>query len=89
MYISISVWKYIFIQTFLPIRKFFLSGQLYQFMTNAIKILSAILENPFIEKPYRELIKYYNEIGMIHESKAISELIETKFHADHPSVNNQ
>ena len=58
-------------------------------MTNAIKTLVSLLENPFIEKPYRELIKYYNETGMAHEAKAISELIETRFHADNPSVNNK
>ena len=54
-----------------------------------IRVLALILENPFAEKGYRELHKYYQDADMAHESNCIDELIKEKFHAGSSSNNKQ
>lgn len=44
-----------------------------------INILLNIIENPFLEKNYIELKKYYEQNNMINEAKAIDTLINEKF----------
>ena len=53
-----------------------------------IRALALILENPFAEKGYRELNKYYQDANMVHEANCINELIKEKFHAG-SSVDNE
>jgi len=43
------------------------------------QILVAILDKPGVPKFYRELRNHYQNSGMLHESSAISHLIEKKF----------
>jgi hypothetical protein len=54
-----------------------------------IRALAIILENPFAEKGYRELHKYYQDANMVHETSCIDELIKEKFHAGSPTNNKQ
>ena len=49
-----------------------------------IKRLIQILEKPFTEKPYKELIKYYKKKGMNNEASAFELLVEHKFADDTP-----
>jgi len=55
----------------------------------AIHALVLILEQPFAEKGYRELSKYYKDIGMNHESNSIDALIKKKFSVKSPHINNE
>jgi hypothetical protein len=43
------------------------------------QILAAILDKPSVPKFYRELRNHYQSKGMMHESSAISHLIEHRF----------
>ena len=52
-----------------------------------ILALAFILENPFVEKGYRDLYKYYQNENMVHEASCIDELIKEKFHAGSSSNN--
>jgi len=55
----------------------------------AIHALVLILEQPFAKKGYKELSKYYKDIGMNHESNSIDDLIKKKFCAESPHINNE
>jgi hypothetical protein len=46
----------------------------------AINVFISILENPSAEKGYKDLKKYYNSIGMVHEADSLEYLIQKKFH---------
>jgi hypothetical protein len=51
-------------------------------MTNlGFRALALILENPFTEKGYRDLQKYYQANNMGYEASCIDELIKERFHA--------
>jgi hypothetical protein len=54
-----------------------------------IRALALILENPFAEKGYRELHKYYQDASMVHEANCIDELIKEKSHAGSSANNEQ
>lgn len=45
----------------------------------AYQILVSLLDKPNVPKFYRELRKYYQSKGLLHEAAAIGHLIEKKF----------
>lgn len=51
-------------------------------MKEYILAFTSILENPFIEKGYRELKKCYEKNGQIEEMQAIEFLLKERFRND-------
>jgi hypothetical protein len=51
-------------------------------MRNALDVLLDLLENPLLEKNYRELKKYYDATGAAAEAQAVQHLINTRFGDD-------
>jgi hypothetical protein len=49
---------------------------------SAIDVLFSLIENPELEKGYRELKNYYELAGMKPEADALAHLISRRFHPD-------
>lgn len=41
-----------------------------------------IIENPLVERYYKDLLKYFEQHKMENEAKALIELIDFRFHAN-------
>lgn len=54
-----------------------------------ISALSFILENPFVEKGYEDLLKYYKSNNMQYESEVINQLLIKKFKNDNSDNNKK
>jgi hypothetical protein len=54
-----------------------------------IKALSYILENPFVEKGYEDLKKYYISNNLNQEAEVIDQLIKIKFKNANDTNNNK
>jgi DNA-binding SARP family transcriptional activator len=48
----------------------------------SIEALAMILERPFAERGYEQLMRYYEQAGMSGEAEAVGFLIKERFHAD-------
>lgn len=55
----------------------------------SIFALNSILENPFIQTGYKELIKYYDSNKMNYEKECIEFLLKKKFENDNNSNINK
>ena len=56
---------------------------------NCIKALSYIVENPFAEKGYEDLRKYYISNNLNYEAEIIDQLIKIKFKNVNDTNNNK
>lgn len=54
-----------------------------------IKALSYIVENPFVEKGYEDLKKYYISNNLNYEAEVIDQLIKIKFKNVNNTDNNK
>jgi hypothetical protein len=54
-----------------------------------INAILKVIENPHIQKSYRDLRKCFEEMGMKQESQAIEYLIEKKFRHVNDTNNNK
>lgn len=54
-----------------------------------ISALVAILENPFAEKGYEDLKKYYESNNLKNESAAVDYLIKNKFNDNHSNTSEK
>jgi len=55
----------------------------------SIFALNSILENPFVQTGYKELIKYYESNEMQYEKECLDFLLKLKFENDNDSNNNK
>lgn len=56
---------------------------------NALEFLSALIENPYSKKAYKDFKAYLETKNMSHEAAAIQALIEKRFNNDHSTPNDK
>lgn len=58
-------------------------------MIDVVDSILRIIENPLIEKGYRDLKKYYESVNMANEAAAIGDLIAKRFPSNNHSPSSE